>query len=190
LTPLSNGLSDKTMRIAKKLAVLGVICFLGACGKKDSFSPDDNAGVQLANRVSIFESKDNQQQWLLTAEAVDFADMTSATLKNPQLLLKQNGQDSARVSGHTGTFDYNKKLITIEGDAQIHSLTEQTLITTERFFYDVDKDKVWSDRKTTITRGTAKSVARGGIETDSKLKKIVLKNHATRVPQNARELKK
>ncbi len=171
-------------------AVMSVLIWLGACGKKEPFSPDDNDGAQIANRVSIFESKDNQKQWLLTAEAVDFADLTRATLKNPNLLLKQNGVDSAVVTADTGSFDYNQKRITVEGNAQINSLREQLFITTERFFYDVNQDKVWSDQKTTITRGSGKSVARGGIETDSKLKKIVLKQHTTRVPQDARELKK
>ncbi len=171
-------------------AVLSVLVLLSACGKKEAFSPDDNDGVQIANRVSIFESKDNQKQWLLTAEAVDFADLTPATLKNPKLQLKQNGENSAVVTADTGSFDYPNKIITVEGNAQINSLTEQLNITTERFFYDVNQDKVWSDQKTIITRGSGKSVARGGIETDSKLKKIVLKQHATRVPQNASELKK
>ena len=166
------------------------LCLLAACAKPETFSPDDNAGVQIANRVSIFESKDNQKQLVLTADAVDFADLTSATLKNPELLLKQNGQDSARVSGESGTFDYNQKLVTIEGNAQVNSLTERTLITTERFFYDVNNDRIWSDQKTTITRGTAKSVARGGIETNSKLTRIELKKQSTRLPQQASELKR
>ena len=174
----------------KKLTLFFALCLLIACGKKEEFSPQDNTGVQLANRVSIFESKSSQQQWLLTADAVDFADLTRATLKNPVLLLKENGKDSARVTGNTGTFDYPQKLITIEGNAQINSLTERVLITTERFFYDVNQDRVWSDQKTTITRDTAKSVARGGIETDSKLRKIEIKQHTTRLPKEASELKR
>ena len=121
---------------------------------------------------------------------MDFADLTRATLKNPELLLKQNGQNSARVTGQSGTFDYAQKLVTIEGDARVNSLTEKTLITTERFFYDVDKDRIWSDQKTTITRATAKSVARGGIETNSKLTRIELKKQTTQLPQNTNELKR
>ena len=105
------------------------------------------------------------------------------------LLLKQNGQDSARVTGNTGTFDYEQKLITIQGAAQINALLERTVLTTERFFYDVNKDRVWSDLKTTITRGSAKAVARGGIETDSKLTRIELKQQATRLPVQLQELK-
>ena len=174
----------------KKSILCCALCLLAACAKPENFSPDDNAGVQIANRVSIFESKDNQKQWVLTADAVDFADLTSATLKNPELLLKQNGQDSARVRGESGSFDYNKKLVTIEGNAQVNSLTERTRITTERFFYEVNNDRIWSDQKTTITRGTAKSVARGGIETNSKLTRIELKKQSTRLPQQASELKR
>lgn len=164
-----------------------LLCY--ACSGKEKFSPDENTGVQLATNVSIFESKDSQKQWILTADAVDFADLGSSVLKNPVLLLKQNGQDSARVTGDTGTFDYLKKQVSIQGNARIHSLTERVLITTERFFYDVNEDKIWSDTKTTITRGTAKSVARGGVVTDSKLTKIELKQQATRVPKTTRELK-
>ena len=174
----------------KIITLLCTLCLVGACAKQENFSPDDNAGVQIANRVSIFESKDNQKQWTLSADAVDFADLTSATLKNPELLLKQNGQDSARVSGEIGTFDYNKKRVTIEGNAQVHSLTEKVLITTDRFFYDINQDRIWSDQKTTITRGSAKSVARGGIETNSKLSRIELKRQTTRLPQNKDELKR
>ena len=168
------------------LALTGVI----ACGTKDTFSPDENAGVQLATNVSIFESKDSQKQWILTADAVDFSDLGNATLKNPVLLLKQNGQDSARVTGETGTFDYTNKRVSIQGSARIVSLTQRVKITTDRFFYDVDEDKVWSDTKTVITRASAKTVARGGVETDSKLNKIELKNQTTRVPKTTDEFKK
>lgn len=168
---------------------ISLLLLLSACNRTESFSPEEDTGVQIAHRVSIFESKDSQKQWILTAEAVDFADLNTSTLKNPVLLLKQNGQDSARVTGDSGTFDYLKKLVTIRGHAQIHSLTQRVLITTDRFFYDVDKDRVWSDAKTTITRGSAKSVARGGVVTDSKLSKIELKQHATRVPNTTDELK-
>lgn len=174
----------------KYTALLAGLLLLNACGKKETFSPEENAGVQMATNVSIFESKDNQKQWILTADAVDFAELSNATLKNPVLLLKQDGKDSARVSGNTGSFDYLKKQVSISGNAQIHSLTERVLITTDRFFYDVNEDKIWSDTKTTITRGTAKSVAKGGVVTDSKLNKIELKHHATRVPKTASELKK
>ena len=174
----------------KYAVLLFTFMFLCACGKKESFAPEENTGVQLATNVSIFESKDSQKQWILTADAVDFSDLGSSTLKNPVLLLKQDGQDSARVTGNLGTFDYLKKQVTIEGNARIHSLTERVLITTERFFYDVNEDKIWSNTKTTITRDTAKAVARGGVVTDSKLTKIELKQQSTRVPKSKSELKK
>ena len=173
----------------KKALTLACLLLLAACAKKETFSPDDTGEAQIANRVSIFESKDNQKQWLLTAEAVDFADLKNATLKKPILLLKQNGQDSARVTGDSGSFDYEKKRVTIEGNALINSLTEQTIIAAPRFFYDIEPDRAWSDQKTTITRGTAKTIARGGIETDSKLTRIELKQQTTRLPQDRRELK-
>ena len=172
----------------KKTLTLSVLLLLSACTKKESFSPDDSGEAQIASQVSIFESKGSQQQWLLTAQAVDFADLTNATLKNPILLLKQNGQDSARITGDTGLFDYGNKRVTLEGNAQINSLSEQTVITAPRFFYDIDADRAWSDQKTTITRGSAKTVARGGIETDSKLTRIELKKQTTRLPQDKREL--
>ena len=174
----------------KSVSLLATLFLLAACGKKAPFSPEENTGVQIASQVSIFESKGSQQQWLLTAEAVDFADLSSATLKNPVLLLKQNGTDSARVTGDSGTFDYAKKLVTISGGATIHSLTERTRIVSDTFSYDINRDRVWSERKTTVTRGTAKAVAKGGIETDSKLTKITLKKHTTRVPVSASELKR
>ena len=169
---------------------LAVLLFIGGCNQPGSFSPQEETGLQMAQNVSIFESKSSQQQWILTAEAVDFADLTSATLKNPVLVLKQDGKDSARVSGNSGSFNYAKKQVAIRGNARIYSLTQQLLITTERFFYDVNKGRIWSDVKTTVTRGDAKAVARGGIETDSKLAKIELKQQTTRLPQEVGELKK
>ena len=70
------------------------------------------------------------------------------------------------------------------------ALTEDAVITTERFFYDINQDRVWSDHKTLVTRQTSKAVAQGGIETDSKLTKIELKKQTTQVSKDARELKK
>ncbi len=172
------------------LRLVPIFILLAACGGKEKFSPEDNADMQLANQVTIFESKASQQQWILTAEAVDFGALQSATLKNPVLLLKQNNADSARISGDIGTFDYQKRLVSIEGNARIDALTEDAHLVTDRFFYDIDKNRVWSDHKTTITRQNAKSVARGGIETDSKLTKIEMKNHSTRLPTDARELRR
>ena len=173
----------------KKGLLLATCLFLVACGGSSEFSPTEDAGMQLAKEVAIFESKDSQKKWILKANAVDFSNLQSATLKNPSLILKENGQDSASVSGQTGTFDYPAKLVTIEGDAKIESFTERRVITAERFFYDVDKNRIWSDVKTVITRDGAKVTARGGAETDSKLSKIELKKQTTRLPDQVKDLK-
>lgn len=173
----------------KTLVLFTALCGLCACGGEKEFSPADDAGMQLANRVAIFESQGSQKKWILRAESVDFSSLQSAVLKNPDLLLRENGQDSAAVTGKTGSFDYPNKLVAITGDAKIQSFTENLVITAEEFFYDVDKDRIWSDGKTVVTRGSAKVTARGGIETDSKLNKIEIKNQTTRLPADAKELK-
>ena len=173
----------------KTCLLLLALCGLCACGNEKEFSPAEDAGMQLATNVSIFESQDNHKKWILRAESVDFSSLQNAVLKNPDLLLKENGQDSASVTGKTGTFNYPDKLVTIEGNAKIQSFTENLIITAERFFYDVDKDLIWSDGKTIVTRASAKVTARGGIETDSKLTKIEIKNQTTLLPQNVQELK-
>lgn len=161
---------------------------LAACSGEKSFSPSEEE-VQQATNVTLFQAKDSQNQWVLHADAVDFQNMTHAVLTNPHLLLRQNGQDSAEISGKRGILDYENKTVSIEGDARVHSLTQQILLTTDHFFYDIDTDRVWSDKKTLVTRGTAKITARGGIETDSKLNKIEFKKQSTRLPVKLQELK-
>lgn len=173
----------------KTLLLLAAAAALCACGGEKEFSPADDAGMQLSTNVSIFESQGSHKKWILRAETVDFSSLQSAVLKNPDLLLKENGQDSASVTGKTGTFDYPTKLVTIEGNAKIQSFTENLIITAERFFYDVDKDRIWSEGKTVVTRGGAKVTAKGGIETDSKLTKIEIKKQTTQLPADAKELK-
>ena len=162
---------------------------LTACSENNS-SPLEEDDAQVANHVSIFSSKENQKQWVLNAQSVNFENMQNATLKEPRLLLKQDGQDRATVSGNMGLFDYTKQLVTIEGNAILDSITERARITAPRFFYDVGQDKIWSDTRTVITRGSARSVAINGIETDSKLTKIVIKKHATQLPQSLQELER
>jgi len=171
----------------KFFACLICACVLAACGGSKTSTPEGADG-QLATNVTIFSSKENQKEWVLHADAVNFENTQHAELNNPQLLLKQKGTDSARVTGERGTFNYDKQLVTLEGDAMLDSLTEKAHITAPRFFYDIAKDRIWSDARTVITRGTAKSIAKNGIETDSKLNKIVLKKHATRLPTDTREL--
>ncbi len=163
-----------------------VVC---ACGTH-STPPVEDADGQLATNVSIFSSKENQKQWTLHADSVNFENQQSAQLKNPQLLLKQNGVDSATVSGQRGTFDYAKQLVSLDRNAVLKSLTEQVHITAPEIFYDIAQDKIWSDTRTVITRGSAKSIAKNGIETNAKLTKIVLKKHATRLPVSAAELQR
>lgn len=158
-----------------------------ACTDKQTSVPEEDA--QVATNVSIFSSKENQKQWVLQAESVNFENMQSATLKSPRLLLKQDGNNSATVSGDLGKFDYTKQLVTIDGNAVVESLTERIRITAPRFFYNVETDRIWSDAKTIITRGSARSVALNGIETNSKLTKIIIKKHATQLPANRQELK-
>ncbi len=172
----------------KKILLLCMLSVLAAaCGGKKDFSPDDG-DMQRAEGVTIFESKDSQKKWILQSDEVDFKDLNNAVLINPRLMLRENGEDSAEVSGKRGTFDYLKKLVSIEGDAHVRSFTEKTDLSTERFFYDIDKDRVWSDKKTIVTRGNTQVTARGGIETDSKLQVIELKQQSTRLPQNRKEL--
>lgn len=163
---------------------------LYACGGQKEFLPEEDSGLQLASEVVIFESKDSQKQWILTAESVNFEDLQNATLKNPKLLLKKNGQDSAQVTGDSGSFDYTQKLVSINGHAKINALQENAVLTTDRFFYDIDKDRIWSNDKTVIIRNHAKVTARGGVETDSKLSKIELKKQTTHLPSDIRELQK
>ncbi len=171
-----------------KLPILVLLCLLiSACGGEKDFSPDDG-DMQRAEAVTIFESKDSQKKWILQADEVDFQDLNNAVLTNPRLLLRENGQDSAEVSGKRGTFDYIKKLVSIEGNAHVRSFTEKTDLATDRFFYDIEKDRVWSDKKTIVTRGNTKVTARGGIETDSKLLTIELKQQTTQLPQDIKEL--
>lgn len=168
--------------------LLPLIC-LAACDTSKEFAPDENAGMQLAKQVSIFESQDSQKKWILRSEAVDFSDLQNATLKNPNLLLKENGTDSASVTGKTGTFNYPSKKVSIEGNAKIQSFTEKLVITADRFFYDVNRNRIWSDDKTIITRGGVKVTAKDGVVTDSKLSNIEIKKQTTRLPQNISELK-
>ncbi len=166
---------------------IGLALLFTACGGK-SKAPLQEEDAQIATNVSIFSSKENQKQWVLHAHSVNFENMQSATLKNPHLVLKEDGVDSAVVSGEVGTFDYAKQLVTIEGNALLESLTEKARISASRFFYNVEKDRIWSDARTVITRGTARSVAINGIETDSKLNRIIIKKHATQLPKDRQEL--
>ncbi|MBO5911689.1 MAG: LPS export ABC transporter periplasmic protein LptC [Elusimicrobiaceae bacterium] len=163
---------------------------LSACYTSSSTLPQDEQDSQLATNVSIFSSQENQKKWVLNADTVNFENKQIATLKNPKLLLKQNGQDSATVSGQMGLFDYGKQLVTIEGNAVLESLDEKAHITAQHFFYDIAKDKIWSDVRTVITRGTARSVALYGVETDSKLNKIIIKKHATQLPKTRQEIQR
>ena len=164
------------------------LLLLGACGGGPTNPAEEDAGTQMAEQVSIFSSKDNQKEWLLQADSVDFAGMEKATLKNPQLLLNENGRQSLSVSGQTGIFDYTQKRVTIEGNAKIVSYVEDAQITAPAFFYRIEDDKIWSEARTVITRGTARTVARGGIQTDSKLSKISIKKQSTRVPKTQKEI--
>lgn len=166
---------------------IGLTLLLTACSGK-SKAPLQEEDAQIATNVAIFSSKENQKQWVLNATSVNFENMQSATLKNPYLILKENGMDSATVTGEVGTFDYAKQLVTIEGDALLKSLTQKARISAPRFFYNVETDRIWSDARTVITRGTARSVAINGVETDSKLNRIIIKKHATQLPKDRQEL--
>ena len=69
-----------------KSIVCGLILLLAvACAKQEAFSPEENAGRQVATGVSIFESKDSQNQWLLTADAVDISESNLYSLISGQV---------------------------------------------------------------------------------------------------------
>lgn len=172
----------------KKLSALCLlVLFLAACGGEKSLSPEGE-DMQRAENVTIFESKDSQKKWILHADEVDFADLNSAVLHHPHLLLSENGQPGAEVTGRKGSFNYTTKIVSIEGNAHVRSFTERTDLSTDCFFYDVDKDRIWSDKKTVVTRANTQVVARGGIETDSKLRVIEFKKQITHLPQTMTEL--
>lgn len=172
----------------KKTILPLLLLTLAACGGKDKFSPTEEPGMQRAKTVSIFESKDSHKKWMLSADEVDFADLNAAVLTNPVLVLQEEGQDSARVSGKYGTFNYAQKLVGIRGDARAESFTQNAVITGSEFFYDVNQDKIWSDKKTVVTREGIKVTAKGGIETDHQLSKIELKKQSTHLPSKIKEI--
>lgn len=167
--------------------LLIVVLSLTACSEQDAFSPDDGE-LQQAKQVTLFESKDSHNKWILRAEEVDFQDTEHAVLIRPHLLLRENDQNSAEVSGDRGILNYAQKVVRIEGNARVHSFTENLLLTTDHFSYDINKDLVWSDDKTWITRGNTKITAKKGIETDSKLKQIKFKKQTTQLPTDPAEL--
>ena len=172
----------------KKL--IGILLLSGlfiACSSEKSLSPDDGE-TQQATGVTLFESKDSQNKWLLQADKVDFEDMSRAVLTNPHLILREDGKDSTEVSGKRGILDYPNKLVRIEGNVRVHSLLENILLTSDRIFYDIDKDYVWSNSKTVVTRGSGKITAKNGIETDSKLRKIKFNKQITQLPTDLTEL--
>lgn len=165
------------------------LVLLAACGGADETQIDEEH-EQLATQVSIFASKENQKEWMLLADTVNFADAQNATLSNPSLVLKQDGKDSASITGKIGSFDYLKRLVKIEGNAVIKSFTEHLTIKTNRFFYDIDTDTIWSDGKTVITRDGASITAEKGVETNSKLTKIEFRKQTTRVPSSVKNITK
>ena len=171
-----------------------LLCCIGiglvACSSKNADEGLNEEHSQLATQVSIFASKDNQKEWILLADTVNFSDLQNATLNNPSLLLKQDGEDSARVTGKTGSFNYTEHVVSIEGNARIQSFTEQLTITAPSFSYNIDDDRVWSDGKTTVTRGDASVIAKGGIVTDSKFNQIEFKKQTIQLPSNTQTLKR
>ena len=169
----------------KLFPALCIFFLLTACGQPDNPLPQED--TQYADQVTLFESKDSQNKWLLHADRVNFEDIMHAELINPHLTLRENGVATTEVSGKKGILNYSKKLVSIEGDAKVHSLKEHTLLTTERFFYNLDTNRIWSDKKTFVTRGNTKITAKGGIETDSKLHKIEFKKQHTQLPEDIRE---
>ena len=171
----------------KSVLLLSFLLTLAACGGQNN-AVSDGEDQQTATQVTIFQAKDSQNKWILHADKVDFEDMTRAILTNPHLLLREDGKDSAEITGKRGIMDYGNKTVSIEGNARVHSLSQQVLLTTERFFYDIDKDHIWSDKKTFVTRGDTKITAKGGIETDSKLRKIEFKKQSTQLPATTKQL--
>ena len=174
----------------RKIFFFLVLSALAACGNNNDEMSANEEHAQLATNVSIFASKENQKEWVLLADTVNFSDLQRATLSNPSLLLKQEGKDSASVNGKTGIFDYTKHLVTIEGNARVESFTEQIVITAPAFFYDIDTDRIWSNGKTIVRRNNASVTAKGGIVTDSKLNKIEFRNQTIQLPTSTKELKR
>lgn len=173
----------------KNLSWLFIILALGACGSEKNFSPNEDPGMQKANTVSIFESKDSQKRWMLNSKDVDFSDMQNAALDRPELILKENGQDSAKITATRGIFNYPKKTVTLKGKVKALSFTQNLVLETDYMYYDVDKDRVWTNAKTLVTRGGVRTTAKNGIETNSKLTKIEFKNQSTQLPQTVEEIK-
>ena len=173
----------------KNFLWLFLILALGACGSDKKFSPNEDPGMQQANTVSIFESKGSQKRWILNSHDVDFSDMQNASLDEPELLLKEDGQNAAKVTAERGLFNYPNKLVTLKGKVKAVSFTQKLTLETHYMYYDVDKDRVWTDAKTVVTRGGVRTTAKNGVETNAKLTQIEFKNQTTRLPQTVEEIK-
>ena len=173
----------------KFLYLFFAVLATAACQGKKDFSPNEEAGLQRANAVSIFESKDSQKRWILNSRDVDFSDLQNAALVEPELLWKDNGKDAGKVTAERGVFNYAQRLVTLQGHVKAVSLIHGLTLETDHIYYDVDKDRVWSDKKTIVTRGGVRTVAKNGVETNSKLTQIEFKKQSTALPATVKELK-
>ena len=93
------------------------------------------------------------------------------------------------MTAERGVFNYAQRLVTLQGHVKAVSLIHGLTLETDHIYYDVDKDRVWSDKKTVVTRGGVRTVAKHGVETNSKLTQIEFKKQSTALPATVKELK-
>lgn len=173
-----------------KIKSLTLICLLAcaACAKQDA-PQQDSAPAQRGYNITLSESTAGQTAWRLEVKEADFFDGEQyLTLKNPSLILNENGQTNSTVTSLKGRYDVANHLITLSKKVTGVSQKENAKIETEEIFYDTQTKEIWSDSPVRLTRGKI-TVNGAGLRANGDLSQIEIIKQKTALPADIKDIK-
>lgn len=167
----------------KIILILLLLPFIGACGADAGGNPHEGP-TQHAKGVIISESQKGDSQWLLKAkEAVFDDDKQSIRLTNPILDFTEKDKSVSNLTADDGIYEIKKDLIILTGNVTGISPMQDTVIQTEKAYYNTKKRDINVYDPVKITRAGVKLNGQG-LKANSDFSQIEIIKHKTQLPKD------
>ena len=169
-------------RAAAFAVFFGAVILAAGCSRNDAGLETTGGELeQVLEKFTMTDRAEGRNNWSLAAEEARISEDDGVImLKNARADFYEGDRVSSKVSGRSGRYDRAYDILELWGDVVVDSIRDETVLMTERMFYDTALNRIFSEEKVRVIRRN--TVTEGvGFESDPGLNVISIKDNITEI---------